>query len=54
MSHRDVHTIVVGTTDLDHLRENVEAVGRGPLPADVYAEAKRRLDEAGEKPAAIV
>ena len=31
--------------------EAVEAVLAGPLPADVYTEAKRRLDTVGEKPA---
>ena len=51
LAHPDIDTIIVGTTDMEHLGENVETVRRGPLPADVYAEAKRRLDEAGEKPA---
>ncbi|HJZ45884.1 MAG TPA: hypothetical protein VKE41_01920 [Roseiflexaceae bacterium] len=37
----------------DHLAENLRAAQAGPLPADVYAEAKRRLDAAGEKPAAV-
>jgi hypothetical protein len=36
----------VGTTSLDHLSENVEATLRGPLPPDVYTEAKRRLGAA--------
>ena len=47
LTHPHAHTNIVGTTSPDHLRENVEAVLKGPLPADVYAEAKRRLDEAG-------
>ena len=51
LAHPDAHTIIVGTSNLDHLRENVETVHEGPLPADVYAEAKRRLDAAGERPA---
>jgi len=42
-----VSTIIVGTKDLDHLAENVAAVQAGPLPADVVAEAKKRLDVAG-------
>lgn len=45
LTHPDAHTLIVGTTNPDHLQENVEAVQRGPLPPDVYAEAKRRLDE---------
>ena len=49
LAHPGLHTTIVGTQDLDHLRENVEAAERGPLPPDVYAEAKRRLQavEAG-------
>ena len=29
---------------LDHLRANLAIAEKGPLPADLYAEAKRRLD----------
>ena len=50
LTHPHAHTIITGTTNPAHLRENVAAVQKGPLPADVYAEAKRRLDEAGERP----
>jgi aryl-alcohol dehydrogenase-like predicted oxidoreductase len=35
---------IVGTSKLDHLRHNVAMAARGPLPADVHAEAVRRLD----------
>jgi aryl-alcohol dehydrogenase-like predicted oxidoreductase len=38
---------IVGTGKLDHLRSNVEMASRGPLPADVHAEAVRRLDAVG-------
>ena len=51
LSHPFAHTIIVGTTRSEHLQENLAAVARGPLPADTYAEAKRRLDRAGERPA---
>jgi aryl-alcohol dehydrogenase-like predicted oxidoreductase len=51
LSHPDMHTTIVGTLNPDHLRDNLRAASAGPLPADVYAEAKRRLAEAGEKPA---
>ena len=44
LAHPHVHTIIAGTKDLAHLRENVDAVLQGPLPQDAYAEAKRRLD----------
>jgi aryl-alcohol dehydrogenase-like predicted oxidoreductase len=50
ISHPDIHTTIVGTLNPDHLRENVAIAQKGPLPADVYAEAKRRLDAAGESP----
>ncbi|HEY3057347.1 MAG TPA: aldo/keto reductase [Chloroflexota bacterium] len=43
LSHPDVHTTIVGTSNPAHLAANVAAARRGPLPADVYAEAKRRL-----------
>ena len=43
LAHPGLHTTIVGTQDLDHLRENVEAAERGPLPPDTYAEARRRL-----------
>lgn len=46
-AHPGVHTIIVGTKSLDHLAENVAAVEAGPLPADVVAEARKRLDAAG-------
>lgn len=50
LNHTGMSTNIVGTLNPDHLRENVQAVLQGPLPADVYAEAKRRLDAIGEKP----
>lgn len=50
LSHPHCHTTIVGTMNPDHLRDNVEVAGKGGLPADVYAEAKRRLDDAGHRP----
>jgi aryl-alcohol dehydrogenase-like predicted oxidoreductase len=52
LSHPDVHTTIVGTLNLGHLRANAEAASRGPLPGDTYAEVKRRLAAAGQTPAA--
>lgn len=46
LAHPGLHTTIVGTQNLAHLRENVEAAERGPLPADTYAEARRRLEAA--------
>jgi aryl-alcohol dehydrogenase-like predicted oxidoreductase len=50
LSHPHCHTTIVGTMNPDHLRDNVEVASKGGLPADVYAEAKRRLDQAGHRP----
>ncbi len=47
LSHPHVHTVIVGTTSLDHVAENVEATLKDPLPPDVYTEAKRRLQVTG-------
>jgi aryl-alcohol dehydrogenase-like predicted oxidoreductase len=43
ISHPALTTTIVGTLNPEHLAENVAAVKKGPLPEDVYAEAKRRL-----------
>jgi aryl-alcohol dehydrogenase-like predicted oxidoreductase len=51
LSHPDLDTTIVGTANLDHLRDNLRAAERGPLPDDVFAEAKRRLDAAGARSA---
>lgn len=51
-THPGMHTNIAGTINLDHLRANAEAAAKGPLPQDVYEEAKRRLDAAGASPAA--
>lgn len=52
LSHPDMTTTIVGTKNPAHLAENLREAGHGPLPADVYAEAKRRLDAAGQSPKA--
>jgi aryl-alcohol dehydrogenase-like predicted oxidoreductase len=46
----DLDTTIVGTADPQHLQVNVDIAQKGPLPADLYAEAKRRLDAAGSAP----
>ena len=43
LSHPDLSTTIVGTSSVDHLRGNLAMAENGPLPADVYAEARRRL-----------
>jgi aryl-alcohol dehydrogenase-like predicted oxidoreductase len=43
LSHPGLSTTIVGTANVDHLRANVAAAEKGPLPADVYEDAKGRL-----------
>ena len=52
LSHPGMHTTIVGTLNPEHLADNRRMADRGPLADDVYREALRRLDAAGEKPAA--
>lgn len=44
LTHPDMHTTIVGTSNPVHLDANVAAAVKGPLPADVYEAAKKRLD----------
>ena len=50
LSHPHCHTTIVGTLRPEHLLENVEVACKGPLPSDVYEEAKKRLSAAGQHP----
>jgi aryl-alcohol dehydrogenase-like predicted oxidoreductase len=50
LGHPDLSTTIIGTKNPDHLAANLKTAEKGPLPADVRAEAQRRLDEAGNKP----
>ena len=50
-SHPDLDTTIVGTLNMDHLRENMRALERGPLDPGTYEEAKHRLAAAGSRPA---
>lgn len=52
-THPDLHTNIVGTINPAHLQQNVDVLLRGPLAADLYAEAKRRLDAAGSTPRGV-
>jgi aryl-alcohol dehydrogenase-like predicted oxidoreductase len=52
-SHPDLDTTIVGTVNPDHLQDNLTALLTGPLPSDIYDEAKRRLTDAGSQPVAI-
>ena len=43
ITHPDLSTTIVGTSNLVHLEENLAVAIKGPLPQSVYEEAKRRL-----------
>jgi aryl-alcohol dehydrogenase-like predicted oxidoreductase len=49
-SHPDMDTNIVGTVNPAHLQDNINALQQGPLPPDLYAEAKKRLEAAGSAP----
>jgi aryl-alcohol dehydrogenase-like predicted oxidoreductase len=49
-SNPDLDTTIVGTANPAHLRDNVAVLQKGALPANMYAEAKRRLADAGSAP----
>ncbi len=44
LSDPDIHTTIVGTASVAHLRENVAAAEKGPLSADVLQEMRARLE----------
>ncbi len=43
ISHPGLSSTIVGTSAVAHLESNVALVSKGPLPPDLYEEAKRRL-----------
>jgi aryl-alcohol dehydrogenase-like predicted oxidoreductase len=43
LSHPDMHTTIVGTSNPEHLAANLAAAARGPLPPEVYEAAKQRF-----------
>ena len=47
ISHPDFSTIIIGTSDLEHLSENIKSFEIGALSSDVYEEVKQRLDTIG-------
>jgi len=43
LSHPGLSTTIVGTANPAHLASNIAVAEKGPLPADLYEEAKKRL-----------
>jgi aryl-alcohol dehydrogenase-like predicted oxidoreductase len=46
LSHPGLSTTIVGTSNPDHLAGNIAVAEKGPLPDDLYEEAKKRLPDA--------
>ena len=46
----DLDTTIVGTINPAHLQTNLDVLQKGPLPPDLYEEAKHRLAAAGSVP----
>ena len=45
LSHPGLSTTIVGTANPAHLATNITTAEKGPLPADLYEEAKKRLPQ---------
>jgi aryl-alcohol dehydrogenase-like predicted oxidoreductase len=45
LSHPSLSTTIVGTANPAHLVTNIATAEKGPLPADLYEEAKKRLPQ---------
>ena len=46
ISNPDMTTTIVGTANPAHLRDNVKVAAKGPLPKDLYEEARHRFSRA--------
>ena len=47
ISHKGIASSVIGTANVEHLMMNIKAAEKGPLSAEIYAEAQRRLEAVG-------
>ncbi len=47
LSHPGLTTTIVGTKNPEHLKDNIDAAVKGPLPEAMLSEAKQRLEAAG-------
>ena len=43
LTHSNIHTTIVGTTNIQHLQENIEATMKGPLPKHIHKEIQKIL-----------
>lgn len=51
IGHPDMTTTIVGTASPAHLEDNVAAAAKGPLPEDLYEEARKRFRVPAQRPA---
>ncbi len=49
LSNPDLDTTIVGTREASHLRDNIAAALKGPLPEYILREAKQHLDKASPR-----
>lgn len=42
-----IHSCITGTSNLDHLIENIRIVSKGPLPEDLYNQTRKAFQRAG-------
>ena len=40
-----VSSSIVGTRNIGHLKKNIEAVNKGPLPNDIYSAIRKAFEE---------
>jgi aryl-alcohol dehydrogenase-like predicted oxidoreductase len=52
-TNADLDTTIVGTINPAHLQANLDILRKGPLPSDLYEQAKRHLAAAGSIPQSI-
>ena len=44
LSNKNAHTAIVGTTNPEHLKMNIESVLKGPLDIGLYNQVRKRID----------
>jgi aryl-alcohol dehydrogenase-like predicted oxidoreductase len=53
LSHPGLSSTIVGTSQMSHLRSNLEIAAKGPLPTDLYEQAKHRLGAGSMAPGGV-
>lgn len=50
LTNPSVHTVIVGTCNLEHLAENVAAAAKGPLPEDLFHQITANVNKDARQP----